>query len=322
MLRYILRFAALILLILPLYCSAEPARTQVPKMKAVRFEEWGFQAQVPQTAARQEIAAEGDIKLHEVYIFGDLIYFIKVTQSPADTLASTAIEQELQTFVTATATLGPSNRWEINSKRGDLFKGVSRIIRPEDFNQSEAGFLKKALWGRNGFQSVSMAALKDESGPIVSIGLIGPKSREKEVENIAKFAAFNVSKIGTATITPMTPPAQQPKPVREPKAQPTKKQPAKPPTVAPKKQAVIRKGDIALEGIVCSIDTTSKCMVMLVDQITLPKLQSIKLEPARRKTVFFRNLPAGVKQQIRIRIVGKNTGIGKAMTADVIAVEG
>ena len=314
MLRSALRFAALILLILPLYCSAEPAGTQLPKMKAIWFGVWGFQAEVPQTAARQEVAIEGNVKLHEIYTYGELIYFIKVTQAPADTLASTAIEQELQSLVAATATLGTSNRWELDSKRGDLFKGVSRMIRPEDFNQTEAGFIKRALWSRNGFQSMSMAALKDESGPIVTLGTVGPKSREKDIENIAKFAAFSFSKIET--------PAIAPPPVQQPKIQSVIKQPAKTPVIAQKKQAVIRKGDIAIEGVVDSIDVTSKCMIMIVDQITLPNLKPIKLEPARRKTVFFRDLPAGVTPQSRIRILGKNTGVGKAMTADVIEVEG
>ena len=59
---------------------------------------------------------------------------------------------------------------------------------------------------------------------------------------------------------------------------------------------------------------------MAVDQITLPKAQPIKLEPARSKTIFVKAIPPGLQVGTRIMVVGKNTGVGTPMSADVLKV--
>jgi hypothetical protein len=241
------------------------------------------------------------VLLFEMYVYGDFVYFVKTTKTPPNTLASTAIEQTIQAMTKASSTLGPYGRWEIDSKRKDLFKGLSRATSLDDASEAEKTLLRKALRGREAFQSLCMAPLGgDEAEVILTIGVIGPKSRANEIENIVKFMAYNVTAVSTQTI------------------QSDKISTAR--NAIATAVRILKKGEIELVGIVESIDPDNKTMTMLVDQITMPGLKPITLSPARRKLVYYSKLPDGLESQTRLSIVGKNTGVGKPMKADLIRI--
>ena len=64
----------------------------------------------------------------------------------------------------------------------------------------------------------------------------------------------------------------------------------------------LKKGEIELVGTVESIGDEKGSLVMVVDQITMPKLKPIKLEPARSKTVFVKEIPPGIQVGTRITL--------------------
>jgi hypothetical protein len=281
--------------------AAEPVMAQPFALRVARYPAWGFELQVPRASVTHSLPVSNDVLLFEMYVYGDFVYFVKTTKTPPNTLASTAIEQTIQAMTKASSTLGPYGRWEIDSKRKDLFKGLSRATSLDDASEAEKTLLRKALRGREAFQSLCMAPLGgDEAEVILTIGVIGPKSRANEIENIVKFMAYNVTAVSTQTI------------------QSDKISTAR--NAIATAVRILKKGEIELVGIVESIDPDNKTMTMLVDQITMPGLKPITLSPARRKLVYYSKLPDGLESQTRLSIVGKNTGVGKPMKADLIRI--
>jgi hypothetical protein len=324
--------------------AAEPVNAKPSAVRTEKHTAWGFQVQVPRASTRHSLKAQGDTLLSELYTYGDLIYVVRLTRTPANTLASTAVEQETQKLAKASAV-----RWEISSRQGDLFKGLSRLLPSEELDKAETALLKKALWGRDAVESMSMAPLAEDAGPILTVGVIGPRSRKEEIENTAKFMAYGVERTertparaaetasaptpGHPADPSLTEPSQPgdftvrpPQPrvrngTKRPQDSISRNSPVAPaPVVLPKPRRVLRKGEIELVGSVESIDGTTKSMVMLVDEVVMPGLKPIPLDPARRKTVYFRTLPGEVRVGSRIAIAGRNTGVGKPMTADSINV--
>lgn len=344
--------------------AAEPVKAQPSAVRTEKHSAWGFQVQVPRASSRQVLASEGDILLSEFYIYGDLVYVVRVTRTPANTLASTAVEQEIQRLAKTSAV-----RWEISSRQGDLFKGLSRPLPLEETESVGTAQVKRALRGRDAVQSASMAPLAEDAGPILTVGVIGPKSRQEEIENTAKFMAFGVERIentpagvaetasvptaghaspptprhptppesGPGAGSPAEPPLTEPsqpgivtaKPPRpqfrngteRPRHSISRKAPVAPaPVILPQARRALKKGEIELAGVVESIDGTARSMVMVVDEVVMPGLKPIPLDPVRRKTVYFRALPGGIHAGSRIAIAGRNTGVGKPMTADTIVI--
>lgn len=342
-------------------CCAGSAPAQLPQMKPVAFEQWGFQVSVPREAERYALEARADVLLSELFVHGDLIYFVKLTKVPESTLASTAIEKALQSDFSFASKLGPAKRWELDSKQGELFKGLTRLVNPDDM-PAEAPYLKRVLKSRAAAQSACMAPVKDESSPVLTVGVIGPKERESEIENTAKFFAFGtgsakeptepakvatvdpggVSRAEPAKVRPSEPakelppapllgPPAKPADVAQPKpgmqadapaiapitpAVPSVAKPAQPAqAVRPKPRPTLKKGDIELLGMVELIAADRKSLVMLVDQIIMPGMKPIPLDPARRKLVLVKDLTAGVAAGARIAAIGKNEGVGKPLIA-------
>lgn len=287
--------------------AAEPVMAQPFAVRVAKYPTWGFEIQVPRASVTHSLPVGNDVLLAEMHTYGDLVYIVKVTKTPPNTLASTTIEQTIQAMTKSPSTLGPYGRWEIDSKQGELFKGISRTFSLDDASEAEKTLLRKALRGREAFQSLCMAPLGgDEAEAILTIGVIGPKSRADEIENIAKFMAFNVTAISKTADSP-------PAPSRSDKASKVRNASV---TVV----RTLKKGEIELVGVVESIDPPNKAIVMLVDQVTMPGFKPIKLSPVRRKLVYYSKLPDGVNPQTRLSIIGKNTGVGKPMNADLIQI--
>jgi len=315
--------------------AAEPVKAPPGAMQSIRYAELGFQVQVPRAAAKQSIPASGDVRLSELHISGDLVYIVKVNRTPPDTLASTAIEQSIQAMTKAAE--GASARWEIDSKQGNLFKGLSKAMKPDELGEAEAEQVKRALRDRDLFGSLCMAPLDDESSPILTVGVIGPAGRQAEIENTAKFLAYNVKRVekvaGPDTppepIAPPAAPTDRPgprvRPVKTPPAPPGQSEPGEPPVVKPPQvhkpapvKHDLKKGEIELLGTVESVDEKRGEIVMMVSEITMPRLKPIPLDPHRRKIVLYKTLLPGIEPGARIRVIGKNTGVGRPVSADVL----
>ncbi len=333
--RYLVPFAFVaVLLVGSAACAAEPVSVPPGAMITVKHPEHGFEIQVPRASVKRVLPADGDVVLSELYIYGDLAYFVRVSRVPQGAVASTLIEQSLQAMTKDLPDPGEARR-EMESKQKDLFKGVNRPVTAKEFGEAGAAELKKSLWDRGAFESLYV---RDEFSPILTVGVIGPASRAEEIETRAQYLAYQTARI-EGSVVPDTPaePSGPPnnlivtqgspfkvKPTEKPLAQPSQRKPGEPPAVTsapnaiPPAERALRKGEIELVGLVESIDSPAKTITLMVDGIRMPNQKPIPLDPVRRKLVAYRRLPAGVEARSRIRVIGKNTGVGKQMTADVI----
>jgi len=327
-----LRLLALFLFLcsILLVAAGEPVGAQVGQWQSIGYEKWGFSVQIPGPVEKQSPIDQPRDGLTEAYVSHGLACVVKVVPVSPNLLTSTAIEQAIQTEMKLSAKLGTVRRWEQESKQGELFKGFIRMIHLDLGNPLYVP-LRKILADGTGVECTSMAPLRDESGPILEVSVVGPRDRASEVETVARGIASFVSKTeakpdaskesdASKVVKPAVKP-QQVKPDIKPAIKPVVKPVAKPepkPAPAPKPRPALKNGEIELNGQVDSIAPDSKSVTMMVDSIKMPGQGSITLSPARSKTVFVKKLPKWVAAGARVVIVGKNTGIGNAMTADII----
>lgn len=287
--------------------SATGQVTQIPATKTVPYEGWGFQVDVPRTARRVALAPGGDIDLWDLHIHGDIVYFVKVIKTSPETLTSTAIEQDIQAEANLAAKRGQTTRWEMDSAQGELFKGLNYYLKPDEDIPEAAAELRKVLRDRTGFSSTTWALLKDESGEILSVGVIGPKGRDSEIQNLAKFLVRGVKTMAAkAPVSAPATTASSPAAVAKP--------------ASAKVRPALKKGDIEIAGVVESIAPDKKSLSMKAETVTMPRAAAVKLDPVRSKIIEISALPSGVAPGVRIVVIGKNTGVGKPMIADFLEV--
>ena len=288
--------------------AAEVPKTQLPQMKQLTFEAWEFQVEVPRQSQRQVVPAHDEVELTELHVSGEFIYLIRITKISPNTLTSTAIEQAIQAEWNFASRLAPVKRWEITSRGGELFKGASHEIHPDEDMPDEAAVLKTVLKGRTGFICSSSAPVLDDSSPILTVGVIGHKGRDSEIENMAKYFAFGVAKLGKKPS-----PTVKPAPPKPPEVSPPK-----PPTAKPRPQ--LKKGQIEVSGVIASIASDKKSLDATVDQVRLPGGQPVKLDPPRKKKVILKSLPAGAAVGAKITAMGKDEGVGTPLKAEYVEV--
>lgn len=289
------------------------AVTQIPKMRKVSFEGWGVQVEVPLLSRRVPMAASGDVELWDLHVANEFVYFVQVVKVAPDTLTSTAIEQDIQAQSNAAAKRGETKRWEMDSAGGELFKGLNYYIKPSEDLPEAAVELDKMLRGRTGYVSAAWAPLQDDTGPMLIVGVIGPKGRDAEVDNYEKYFARMVTRTKPAIAPSTVPPA----PVTLPK----------PHSAAPKIESkaetkplpALKKGDIKIEGVVESIAVDKRCLTLKAQQITLFGADPVALDPPRNKVVNVAAPAVGIAAGDRVVVIGKNTGVGKPMTAAALS---
>ena len=260
------------------------------KWDTIRNDEMGFSIQLPagSTKSYTPPPEQGTLSL---YVSSKMAIAIGVYPTPHTQLASTVIEQSIQSAIKRFAEFGASRRWEQPSKQGDLFKGFVGPIRLDAGNALDQEIVK-IIGTSTGFQCSSMASLGDETAPILEIRVIGPVNKEKDVIATAKAVAASVKRDNAPPNTNI--------PIG-----------AKPP-------AALKIGEIELEGIVESLADNHKCIVIKADFIRLYNQSRIALSPARSKQVFFKTKQDWVKLGQRVIVVAKNTGVGKPVTANII----
>lgn len=328
-------------------CITAACGTVLPKAGSVEYKNWGFKVDIPLNSEKISLA-DGTDDLYDVYSYKGLSYVVKIIKTPSNALASTAIEQQIQADCKKTG----AKRWETETRKGELYKGLEGVCSLDNDILAKAPKLKAAISNGTVFQAISMAPLKDESSPILYVGVIGPRSRATDIRNIAKFMPETVSTNiieksvppvvaqpkapqppapGKAIVTTVQKPAmvtvKPATPVKTPKVTvtPASKKPAnqpsfeKPAVVAtPHKRPAIKAGYIQLEGEITSIWSNNKGLVCSVDTVTMPSKTEIELSPKRSKTVMLDKCPMWIKQGIRVLVIGKNNGIGKPIHADII----
>lgn len=296
------------ILIVTCACAAFGAVTQIPKMKTIPYEGWGFQIDVPQMSRRVALKAQGEVELWDMHTYGDFVYFVKVVKVTPETLTSTAIEQDIQADANFAAKRGATKRWEMEGREGELFKGLNYFSKTDEDIPEAAAELLKVLRGRTGCVSAAWAPLKGESGPMLILGVIGPKGRDDEIDNLEKFFVRGMNRIKAGEAAAVTTRPVRPGPTKAPVA-------PKPATAA---LPVLKKGDIQITGAIESMTMDKRRLTISAQEIKLPGGEPVKLEPARRKVISLNMAMAGLAVGDRVTVVGRNTGVGKPMTADVV----
>lgn len=283
----------------------------------VAFAEWGFSVEIPKPYEKSTVLHSNNTLDCQVFVSGDYAYVVRVTKLPANTLASTYIEQIIQADVKS-APAGTTRRWELDTRQGELFKGLTR---PVESDLGEARAIAKLLNGEPGVQSIAMAPVKDEKSPVLSVGVVARESLREQAELradvLTAFLKFDrlATKPKPADTPPPTPPTPEPpKPPRPAVVQPT---PPKP-VVKPAPRYTLKKGDIELAGNVTSVAEDRKSLEMSVTSVRMPGESPVKIDPPREKKVLVASLPADVKTGSKVVIAGKNAGVGKPMTAEFV----
>ena len=271
------------------------ALAQVAKWDTVRYEEMGFSVQVPAGSVKHPIGPPEEGTL-DLYASGNLACSVSVRPTPDNQLASTVIEKAIQEEIKRAGGLGAARRWEQTSKQGDLFKGYvapAKLDAGDTYHQE----IGKIIGGMSGVQCSSMAPLGDDTAPILWIHVIGPTSQEKNVIAIAKAMAALVKRDKAPPKVDVSPPGIEP---------------------APKPWPALKSGEIEIEGVVESVSNDWRQVSLTVDFVKLPGQDRIALSPPRSKQVSLRTKLDWITAGRRMILIGKNTGVGKPMTADVI----
>lgn len=262
------------------------------------YEDRHFRLRLPEGAVSQDSKPIENELLREVYVADGLVWAIRLTETPAGYLASTAIEQALQAEMKAGAPLGEVRRWELYTRQQVLFKGISRLVPAETAVLGVAPQVDELRGETVLSQSLSMAPLSDESSPILTLAVAGPTARKDDVEKRAKELAFSFWRIQ--------------EPPRGPQRD-TGTGDAKPSAPRP-----LKKGDIELSGTVASIAADRKSLVMTVNAVRMPGGKPIELNPPRSKRVFLRSFPDELTAGKPILVIGRNDGVGMPILADIL----
>lgn len=286
-------------------------RAETPKSATIAYDDLALKIEIREPYQKQALPAGDDSTLADAYIHNGLIYVVQVRKTPPDFLTSTAIETAIQAEAKAAAATGGSKRWELYSRKKDLFKGLSRQITFDDAVLERAPFIKDVAQSNIAYQSMASTPLSGDTSPILTVGVIGPQGRETEIENEAKFLAFSVTRMA------------KDKP-NKPSTLPAPPEPAKKTSPAPpakvKATLPLGKGDIELSGTVALIDQAGKRLTLNVGRIRMPGQEPIDLKPTRTKTVFYEALPGGVTRGARLVVIGRNDGVGKPIYANFVEV--
>lgn len=269
---------------------------QTDGWQTVRYEKWRAGVQIPAAGSKRSIPAQSDEATCDLYAIGGLACYIKITPTPDTELASTVIERAIQAEVKQSEKLGGARRWEQNSKQGDLFKGFTGPIRLDNRDSLQAE-ISRIIGSDMGIECASMAPLGDETAPVIRIGVVGPEGKQNEVVATAKRMAALVTRYSTSPKPDMS--TARPEPV-------------------PKPWPTLKKGEIEIEGVVKSVDTNGRSILLSAEFIKLPGQERIALSPPRDKQVSLKSRQDWIAAGVRIVLIGKNTGIGKPMTADLI----
>lgn len=272
------------------------ALAQTDRWQAVRYDKWRAGVQIPAAASKHSLPTQPEEATCDLYAVGVLACYVKITPTPDTELASTVIERAIQAEMKQSEKLGAVKRWEQNSKQGDLFKGFTGPTKLDGGDPLQAE-ISRIIGSDTGIECVSMAPLGDDTAPVIRIGVVGPAGKRNEVVATAKRMAALVTRYNTSPNTAVS--AAEPKPAPEP-------------------WPTLKKGEIEIEGVVDSVAWDRRSIVLKAEFIKLPGQDRITLSPPRSKHVRLKSKQDWLAAGVRVILVGKNTGIGKPMTADLI----
>lgn len=278
-------------------CVTGAAGAEAPQTQMADYEKWGFRIGLPPDADKIEFQADDSVLLSEVYVKDGLAYHIKILAVTSDLLTPTEIEKAIQVAVANGKDNEEVIRWELETRDKRLFKGYNHEVSFDQETLGRMPYIQNILPQGTGVESVALAQVKDDTSPILSVSVIGPKEKAADVSTRAKFTAYTVETLKKKE----TGEIQIPKPGKQVEKN-TKLTPARP---------KLGKGDIELTGMVESIGKDGKSLVLLVNRIRLPDKDQQNLDPARPKNVVFDKMPEDIRVGFRLLVIGKNEGVGK-----------
>lgn len=184
------------------------------KKTTVPFPDYGFSADFASPFSRQMLPSSEDTPFFGAISASNGVYLVMVKKLPANTIASTFIEQSIQSDIKSAA-IGSTKRWELDSRQGVFVKGLTRPL-VDDIASLDP--VKKFLNGKNGIQSFAMMPLEDDRSPVLMIGIVAPVESQRDAENeirgLATFMKFTRLASASGNIPPS--PATSPGPAGAP----------------------------------------------------------------------------------------------------------
>ena len=226
--------------------------------------------------------------MDEGYLSGGLAYDVIVAPIAPALRSKAALDDYLNQMLGLTnriqqaiASRHPSEKWNVSAKNGKEFTGITI----DDFIMDPS--FDKIASDHKASISMAIAALKSDYSQCLLVSVAGPRDRRSEIEAAAKAMAQSVDNASSEASQAATPPE-------------------------------LRPDQIELIGVVKSISLRSKSLVMNVDTVNTRDQGSITLNPPRSKTVFASGFPKRIMVGSRLKVVGRNSGVGKPVRADVL----
>jgi len=226
------------------------------------------------------------------YESAGLAYDIVITPVAPEFRSRSALDEYLNKMLGLTnrmqqyiASRHPSERWSVSSRNNMQFTGLT----VDDFIM-EASF-SRIIPDHKASVSIAIAALKSDYSQIALVSVVGPRGRRPEIEAAAKAMSQSVDKIGSGN------------------------------TQASANQG-LKPDQIELFGVVESIASDSRSLVMKADTVSTHGQANTHLDPPRQKTVLLNSLPTEIAVGSRIRVVGQNSGSGKPIRAETLSLAG
>ncbi len=285
-----------------------------------RYLTYDFSVDIPSPYQPTKLSGESGGGLEQDYLSNGLLYIVLASDDvhPRDTSASTVIEMMCQIANWLSAGDPAANLHVISTETRQGLPARGFGVTAHDIgNQSKkVGLVTtappeiKQMFGSEVYVAIALVPLNDLPAVAAAVGVVGPASRSREVEN----AAFRLAQ----TIVLANPAVALPAGVYA--AISSEPGHAKPPAPVVKPFNELKKGEIELVGIVKSVDAKAKSLDLLVGRVAQCSSNGALLDPPRLKRVFADSIPADVKEEVVLVVVAPDTGQGKPVTARLMKV--
>lgn len=281
---------------------------------ALKFDSYGLSLSIPVPYDRMSMQLPPVNGLVEAYKSNNLVYVVIATDDiqPKNATARQALNL-LSTMIGQAAAKMPAlglHAISGNSAQSKAAVGFGGKVDPNQVGTAKTAMdyatqippELRQMYGSDIYQAVLMAPFTETGRMIVGVAVVGPGSRQQEIDSAAAQVMSTVT-IGASAAAANAP-----------------KESCEAGEVAPAPVAVqpinqIEKGQIELIGTVKSIDKKSKSLGMMVSQVTSYGQLPVILNPARQKKVFVKSIPADVKKGTNVVVLAVDSGVGKPVKA-------
>jgi len=283
--------------------------------KVLKYDAYGFSVTLPAGSERIALEDLGGGGMQEAYQSGGLAYVIIATANvqPRGMSATAAVNMmaQMMDYIKSKDPSIPIHSLSGTTSQGVAAKGFG-LTGNQGASEKARAMSRMPLeiarmFGSDAAVALLLVPVVEQPAMMGGILVVGPAARASECDS-------QVAQV-VSTIVLSKPTRDAGLSVRK-----GSKTPAAPAGPEVKSINELKKGQIELVGVVKSTDSAGKCVDMLVGQAVPFGGHGAMLNPPRLKRVYVSEIAEGVKEGAVIIVVAKDTGPGKAVTADTLTV--